>query len=46
MTSLSRTNIGNAKVLGLQADLHLTNSKYSNCLCIFFAFYIASEGMS
>jgi hypothetical protein len=41
----SRTNIGNAKVLGLQKDLKLTNSTYSNCLCVFFAFYIASEGM-
>lgn len=42
---LDRTNIGNAKILGLQKDLKLTNSQYSNCLAIFFAFYIASEGV-
>ncbi|ORY28993.1 major facilitator superfamily domain-containing protein [Naematelia encephala] len=40
---LDRTNIGNAKVLGLTTDLHLTGAQYANCLAIFFAFYIASE---
>ncbi|KAJ9098750.1 hypothetical protein QFC21_004398 [Naganishia friedmannii] len=40
---LDRTNIGNAKILGLTTDLKLSGSQYANCLAIFFAFYIASE---
>ncbi|KAF7969156.1 hypothetical protein HWV62_28202 [Athelia sp. TMB] len=40
---LDRTNIGNAKILGLAADLKLTGAQYANCLAIFFAFYIVSE---
>jgi sugar phosphate permease len=40
---LDRTNIGNAKILGLEEDLGLTDSQYANGLAIFFAFYIASE---
>ncbi|KAJ9092764.1 hypothetical protein QFC19_008619 [Naganishia cerealis] len=40
---LDRTNIGNAKILGLTKDLKLSGSQYANCLAIFFAFYIASE---
>ena len=40
---LDRTNIGNAKILGLTTDLSLSASQYSNSLAIFYAFYIASE---
>jgi MFS family permease len=38
-----RTNVGNAKILGLEDDLGLSNDQYANGLAIFFAFYIASE---
>ena len=40
---LDRTNVGNAKILGLEGDLGLTNDQYANGLAIFFAFYIAAE---
>lgn len=40
---LDRTNVGNAKILGLEEDLGLSNSQYANGLAIFYAFYIASE---
>lgn len=40
---LDRTNVGNAKIFGLEDDLGLNNSQYANGLAIFFAFYIASE---
>lgn len=40
---LDRTNVGNAKILGLEDDLNLTNDQYANGLAIFFAFYIAAE---
>lgn len=40
---LDRTNVGNAQILGLEADLGLTNHQYANGLAIFFAFYIAAE---
>ena len=40
---LDRTNVGNAKILGLENDLGLSNDQYANGLAIFFAFYIAAE---
>ena len=40
---LDRTNVGNAKILGLEKDLGLSNDQYANGLAIFFAFYIAAE---
>lgn len=40
---LDRTNVGNAKILGLEEDLGLNNSQYANGLAIFYLFYIASE---
>ncbi|KAK4703906.1 hypothetical protein P7C70_g2317, partial [Phenoliferia sp. Uapishka_3] len=40
---LDRTNIGNARNLGLQKDLALTSKQYSNCLAIYFVTYIVSE---
>lgn len=35
--------MGNAKILGLEEDLGLSNDQYANGLAIFFAFYIAAE---
>jgi MFS family permease len=40
---LDRTNVGNAKVLGLLEDVNLSNDQYSAGLAIFYAFYIAAE---
>ncbi|KAI0632655.1 major facilitator superfamily domain-containing protein [Trametes polyzona] len=40
---LDRTNIGNAKVAGLSADLHLTGLQYSLCAAIFFVPYCLFE---
>ena len=40
---LDRTNVGNAKILGLEDDLGLNSQQYANGLAIFFAFYIAAE---
>lgn len=40
---LDRTNVGNAKILGLEDDLNITNHQYTHGLAIFYAFYIASE---
>ena len=38
---LDRTNVGNARILGLEADLHLSNSQYNQGLAVFYATYIA-----
>ncbi|EUC39211.1 hypothetical protein COCVIDRAFT_18709 [Bipolaris victoriae FI3] len=40
---IDRTNVGNAKILGLEKDLHLTDHQYAIGLCVFYATYIASE---
>ncbi|KIM99148.1 hypothetical protein OIDMADRAFT_181575 [Oidiodendron maius Zn] len=40
---LDRNNIGNAKVAGMQTDLHLTSSDYSLALSIFFIGYLLLE---
>ena len=40
---LDRTNVGNAKILGLEKYLHINDNQYARGLAIFFAFYIASE---
>lgn len=40
---LDRTNIGNAKIDGLQKDLHMTNSQYNNTLTVFFVTYALAE---
>jgi len=40
---LDRTNLGNARVAGLQKDLHLTNAQYSMALTVTFIPYILSE---
>lgn len=38
---IDRTNVGNAKILGLQADTHMTDHEYAIGLCAFYATYIA-----
>lgn len=38
---LDRTNVGNARILGLQDSLHLSDQQYSTGLAVFFATYIA-----
>ncbi|KAM7207921.1 Major facilitator superfamily domain containing protein [Naviculisporaceae sp. PSN 640] len=40
---LDRTNVGNARILGLEHDLGLTNLQYNQGLAVFYATYIASE---
>ncbi|OAL56385.1 MFS general substrate transporter [Pyrenochaeta sp. DS3sAY3a] len=40
---IDRTNVGNAKILGLQADIHINDHQYAIGLCVFYATYIASE---
>ncbi|KAF2815183.1 retrograde regulation protein 2 [Mytilinidion resinicola] len=38
-----RSNVGNAKILGLEDDLHLTNHHYAVALSIFYVFYVVSD---
>ncbi|KAL2176739.1 major facilitator superfamily domain-containing protein [Thermothelomyces heterothallicus CBS 202.75] len=40
---LDRTNVGNARILGLEDDLGITNLQYNQGLAVFYATYIASE---
>ncbi|KAK0648728.1 major facilitator superfamily domain-containing protein [Cercophora newfieldiana] len=40
---LDRTNVGNAKIIGLEQDLRITNLQYNQGLAVFYATYIASE---
>jgi sugar phosphate permease len=40
---LDRTNIGNAKLDGLQEDLHMTSNQYNLTLTIFFISYSVFE---
>lgn len=40
---LDRTNVGNAKLFGLNKDLHMTDMQYDIGLSVFYATYIASE---
>ncbi|KAH0836259.1 hypothetical protein AYO21_10219 [Fonsecaea monophora] len=43
---LDRTNIGNAKIDGLQEDLDLTNNEYNDTLTIFFISYSLFEPLT
>ncbi|KAK4702792.1 MFS transporter, ACS family, pantothenate transporter, partial [Phenoliferia sp. Uapishka_3] len=43
LSFLDRTNIGNANIFGLSKNLHLKPREYSNCLAIFFVFYVIFE---
>ncbi|OQU98531.1 hypothetical protein CLAIMM_04304 [Cladophialophora immunda] len=40
---LDRGNIGNARIMGLQADIHIDNQQYFNCLMMFFLGYMLVE---
>ena len=40
---LDRTNVGNAKIIGMEKDLKITNLQYNQGLAVFYATYIASE---
>ncbi|RFU26093.1 hypothetical protein B7463_g10247, partial [Scytalidium lignicola] len=40
---LDRTNVGNAKIIGLEKDLHITDHQYDTGLAVYYATYIASE---
>ncbi|OAA77961.1 major facilitator superfamily transporter [Akanthomyces lecanii RCEF 1005] len=40
---LDRTNVGNAKIIGLEKDIDIDPSQYRNGLAIYYACYIASE---
>ncbi|KAK0702230.1 major facilitator superfamily domain-containing protein [Lasiosphaeris hirsuta] len=40
---LDRTNVGNAKLYNLEADLGMTNSQYNQGLAAFYPLYIAAE---
>lgn len=43
LSFLDRANIGNARVAGLQKDLHMTNRQYSTVLTITYVPYIVCE---
>ncbi|CAE7074268.1 unnamed protein product [Rhizoctonia solani] len=43
LSFLDRANIGNARVAGLQKDLHMTNKQYSTVLTITYVPYIVCE---
>jgi len=43
LSFLDRTNIGNAQLFGLSADIGITSTQYSACLAVFFAFYVLLE---
>ncbi|KAJ6087751.1 hypothetical protein N7467_006665 [Penicillium canescens] len=43
---LDRTNIGNAKIVGLQKDLGMTNAQYNASLTIFFVSYSVFEPLT
>ncbi|PGH10666.1 hypothetical protein AJ79_05380 [Helicocarpus griseus UAMH5409] len=43
---LDRTNIGNAKIVGLQEDLNMTNGQYNASLTIFFVSYAVLEPLT
>ncbi|CAF9935226.1 hypothetical protein IMSHALPRED_010149 [Imshaugia aleurites] len=43
---LDRTNIGNAKLDGLEKSLHITGGQYNACLSIFFVTYALFEPLT
>ncbi|KAF8817606.1 MFS general substrate transporter [Phlegmacium glaucopus] len=43
LSFLDRANIGNARVAGLQKDLHLTDKQYQICVTVLYVPYIAAE---
>ncbi|KAJ5293586.1 hypothetical protein N7508_008407 [Penicillium antarcticum] len=43
LSYMDRTNIGNAKISGMESDLNLTSSQYSTALLVFFVGYVVFE---
>ncbi|KAF3807018.1 putative transporter [Colletotrichum gloeosporioides] len=43
---LDRTNVGNAKIIGLEEDLGINNTQYNQGLAVFYATYIARHVFS
>ncbi|RAQ53615.1 vitamin H transporter [Aspergillus flavus] len=43
LSYLDRTNIGNAKISGMEVDLELTSNQYSIALVVFFIGYVVFE---
>lgn len=43
LSFLDRSNIGNAKIQGMQTDLNLSGTEYSLCATVFFFTYCAFE---
>ncbi|KAF8645162.1 hypothetical protein AX16_007990 [Volvariella volvacea WC 439] len=43
LSFLDRTNIGNARILGLATDLHLSPSAYNTSLALYFVAYVLFE---
>lgn len=43
LSFLDRTNIGNARLDTLEADLGMTGLMYNHALAVFFPFYVAAE---
>ena len=43
LSFLDRTNIGNARLAGLEKSLHMKGLDYNIALAIFFPFYVAAE---
>lgn len=37
---LDRTNVGNAKIIGLETDLNITDHQYDIGLTVYYLFYI------
>ncbi|KIW71098.1 hypothetical protein PV04_03303 [Phialophora macrospora] len=46
LSFLDRTNIGNARLAGLEDDLGMSGLDYNGALAIFFPFYVAVEPIS
>lgn len=40
---IDRTNVGNARIAGLQSDTHLVGNQFNAALAVFYASYIAAE---
>ena len=38
-----RSNVGNAKILGLEDDLSLVGTQYATALAVFYVFYVVSD---
>lgn len=43
LSFLDRTNIGNARLDTLEADLGMSGLQYNHALAVFFPFYVAAE---